>query len=81
VDAAIPLPTGFVVFLANRALFVRTASSAVPGTGENPYSGASEEIQSDFFNRFPEEWRLQKEAAENRLAQDRRRCSSDAAEC
>jgi hypothetical protein len=48
--------------------------------GEDPYSGASEEIQSDFFNRFPEEWRLQKEAAENRLAQDRRR-SSDAAEC
>jgi hypothetical protein len=49
--------------------------------GEDPYSGASEEIQSDFFNRFPEEWRSQEEAAANRLAQGRRRCSSDAAKC
>jgi hypothetical protein len=49
--------------------------------GEDPYSGASEEIQSDFFNRFPEEWRAQEGAAEDWLAQGRRRCSSDAGEC
>ena len=36
--------------------------------GENPYSGACEQIQSDFFNRFPGERSSREEAAEDRLA-------------
>jgi hypothetical protein len=36
--------------------------------GENPYSGACEQFQSDFFNRFPGERSSREEAAEDRLA-------------